>query len=110
MYVILVGGILKMKRIELYCFNLKVKDEESGTLEAVQAIQSITLMVQKAKDSCTQKSLEVEKLKKEGATAKDIEKAETKLKKAYEEYKTFVEKYSVVKDDFEQKMTVTNKV
>lgn len=76
----------------------------------MQAIQSITLNVQKAKDLYSQRALEVEKLKKEAAAAKDIEKAETKLKKAYDEYKTFVDKYSVIKDDFEKKMTVTNKV
>lgn len=67
-------------------------------------------MVQKAKDLYIQKGLEVDKLKKEAATPKDIEKAESKLKKAFEDYKTFVEKYSVVKEDFEKKMTVTNQV
>lgn len=88
----------------------QVKEDESGTLEAVQAIQSTTLMVQKAKDLYTQKGLEVDKLKKESASTKDIEKAELKLRKAHEDYKSFVEKYSVIKEDFERKMTITCRV
>lgn len=67
-------------------------------------------MVQKAKDLYTQKGLELDKLKKESASSKDIEKAEIKLKKAYEDYKQFVDKYSVIKDDFEKKMSITCRV
>ena len=89
---------------------LQVKDEESGTLEAVQAIQSTTLTLQKAKDAYTQKGLEFDKLKKENASAKEIEKAEAKLKKAQEDYKNLVDKYSAVKEDFEKKMTLACKV
>lgn len=103
-----------IKSMFVFCINsiktFKVKEDESGTLEAVQAIQSTTLMVQKAKDLYTQKGLEVDKLKKESASPKDIEKAEIKLKKAYEDYKAYVEKYSVIKDDFERKMSITCRV
>lgn len=87
----------------------QVKEEESGTLEAVQAMQAVTVNVQKSKDAYTQRSLELERLKKDNASAKEIEKAEQKLKKAQEEYKNFVDKYSTVKEDFESKMSVTCK-
>ncbi|KAF5294824.1 hypothetical protein FQA39_LY00308 [Lamprigera yunnana] len=100
-----------VKEINKYADDLHkkhktVKEDESGTLEAVQVIQSTTIMVQKAKDAYIQKGLEVEKMKKENNT-KEIEKAEAKLKKAHEDYRTYVEKYNNVKDDFERKMSVT---
>uniref|UniRef100_F6ZEP1 F-BAR domain only protein 2 n=1 Tax=Xenopus tropicalis TaxID=8364 RepID=F6ZEP1_XENTR len=85
----------------------KTKEEVSGTLEAVQNIQSITQALHKAKDLYNAKCLEQEKLKKEGAAAKEIEKAAIKTKKATESYKICVEKYAAAKLDFEQKMTET---
>jgi len=96
-----------------FYFKLKlfqVKEEESGTLEVVQAIQSTTLTLQKAKDAYTQKGIEFDKLKKENASAKDLEKAEAKLKKAQEDYKNLVDKYSAIKEDFEKKMSLACKV
>lgn len=87
-----------------------MKEEESGTLEVVQAIQSTTLTLQKAKDVYTQKGLEFDKLKKENASAKDLEKAEAKFKKAQEDYKNLVEKYNAIKEDFEKKMSLACKV
>lgn len=72
-------------------------------------MQAVTLNVQKSRDTYTQRALELEKLRKESNSAKEIEKAEIKLKKAQEDYKSFVDKYSSVKDDFEKKMSVTCK-
>ncbi|XP_072402088.1 F-BAR domain only protein 2 isoform X3 [Diabrotica undecimpunctata] len=94
---------------ELHKKHKLVKEEESGTLEAVQAMQTVTLNVQKSRDTYTQRNLELEKLRKESASAKEIEKAEVKLKKAQEDYKSFVDKYSTAKEDFEKKMSVTCK-
>ncbi|KAM3939563.1 F-BAR domain only protein 2 isoform 1-T1 [Leptodactylus fuscus] len=85
----------------------KTKEEVSGTLEAVQNIQSITQSLQKAKELYNIKCVEHERLKKEGAATKEIEKAAIKSKKATESYKTCVEKYAAVKSDFEQKMAET---
>ncbi|XP_075694209.1 F-BAR domain only protein 2 isoform X2 [Rhinoderma darwinii] len=85
----------------------KTKEEVSGTLEAVQNIQSITQSLQKAKELYIIKCVEHERLKKEGAAQKEIEKAAIKAKKATESYKTCVEKYAAVKSDFEQKMAET---
>lgn len=86
-----------------------VKEEESGTLEVVQAMQNVTLNVQKCKDVYNQRFLELERLKKENASVKDLEKSEQKLKKAQEDYKGFVEKYSSVKEEFEKKMSISVK-
>ncbi|XP_063928188.1 F-BAR domain only protein 2 isoform X2 [Zophobas morio] len=94
---------------ELHKKHKTVKEDESGTLESVQSMQNVTLMVQKCKDTYTQRGIELEKLRKDNASPKEIEKAELKLKKAQEEYKSYVEKYTVIKEDFEKKMSVTCK-
>ncbi|ELR61012.1 FCH domain only protein 2, partial [Bos mutus] len=85
----------------------KTKEEVAGTLEAVQAIQSITQALQKSKENYNTKCVEQERLKKEGATQREIEKAAVKSKKATDTYKLYVEKYALAKADFEQKMTET---
>uniref|UniRef100_A0A0D9RSP9 F-BAR domain only protein 2 n=1 Tax=Chlorocebus sabaeus TaxID=60711 RepID=A0A0D9RSP9_CHLSB len=85
----------------------KTKEEVAGTLEAVQTIQSITQALQKSKENYNTKCVEQERLKKEGATQREIEKAAVKSKKATDTYKLYVEKYALAKADFEQKMTET---
>ncbi|XP_074933021.1 F-BAR domain only protein 2-like isoform X4 [Phalacrocorax aristotelis] len=85
----------------------KTKDDVSGTLEAVQNIQRITQALQKSKESYNAKWVEQERLKKEGATQREVDKAAVKTKKATDTYKLYVEKYAVVKSGFEQKMTET---
>ncbi|CAH1153512.1 unnamed protein product [Phaedon cochleariae] len=103
-----------VKEVSKYAEDLQkkhklVKEEESGTLDAVQLMQNITLNVQKSKDTYTQRGLDLERLQKDSTSAKEIEKAEQKLKKAHEDYKSFLEKYSSIKEDFEKKMSVTCK-
>nr|BAH72764.1 ACYPI004283 [Acyrthosiphon pisum] len=95
---------------ELQKKHKNVKEEQSGTLDAVQAIQSTTLALQKAKDIYVQKGGELDKLRKDNASAKDIEKAEIKLKKAQDDYKVLVDKYSNVKEEFEKKMNTACKI
>ncbi|KAM9250714.1 F-BAR domain only protein 2 [Cariama cristata] len=85
----------------------KTKEDVSGTLEAVQNIQSITQALQKSKENYNAKCLEQERLKKEGATQREVDKAAVKSKKATDTYKLYVEKYASFKSDFEQKMTET---
>nr|XP_008101178.1 PREDICTED: F-BAR domain only protein 2 [Anolis carolinensis] len=85
----------------------KTKEEVSGTLEAVQTIQSITQALQKAKENYNSKCVEQERLKKEGATQREIDKAAVKSKKATDAYRLYVEKYAAAKSDFEHKMTET---
>ncbi|XP_045427523.1 F-BAR domain only protein 2 isoform X5 [Pipistrellus kuhlii] len=85
----------------------KTKEEVAGTLEAVQTIQNITQALQKSKENYNAKCVEQERLKKEGATQREIDKAAVKSKKATDTYKVYVEKYALAKADFEQKMTET---
>ncbi|XP_044876737.1 F-BAR domain only protein 2 isoform X1 [Mauremys mutica] len=85
----------------------KTKEEVSGTLEAVQNIQSIIQALQKSKENYNTKCVEQERLKKEGATQREIDKASVKSKKATDTYKLYVEKYAAAKSDFEKKMTET---
>ncbi|XP_050185574.1 F-BAR domain only protein 2 isoform X3 [Myiozetetes cayanensis] len=85
----------------------KTKEDVSGTLEAVQNIQSITQALQKSKENYNAKCVEQERLKKEGATQREVDKAAVKSKKATDTYKLYVEKYAALKTDFEVKMTET---
>ncbi|XP_066585065.1 F-BAR domain only protein 2 isoform X2 [Prorops nasuta] len=90
---------------ELHKKHKAVKEEESSTLEVVQSMQSITVTLHKAKDMCKQRGLELEKLRKDNASQRDLEKSEAKFKKAQDDYKTLVDKYTVIRNDFEAKMT-----
>ncbi|XP_037040942.1 F-BAR domain only protein 2 isoform X9 [Bradysia coprophila] len=94
---------------ELHKKHKTVKEEESSTLEVVQAMQSSTVAVQKSKDLYNSKMLEFEKLKKDNASTKDLEKAETKLKKQQDDYKALLEKHNPVKMEFERRMNITCK-
>lgn len=95
---------------ELHKKHKSVKEEESQTLECVQAMQTSTAAVQKLRDIYASKVLELEKLRKDNASQKDIEKVETKLRKLQEEYKTLLDKHNPIKSDFERRMTQTCKV
>jgi hypothetical protein len=86
-----------------------VKDDVSPTLEAVKTIQDTTVLLHKAKETYKQRCLEVEKLKRDGASTKDLEKAEAKFRKAQDDYKSLVDKYCQVRDEFERKMTLAAK-
>ncbi|TRY96223.1 hypothetical protein DNTS_013743 [Danionella cerebrum] len=63
--------------------------------------------LQKSKEIYISKTLEHERMRKEGATQRELDKAGLKVKKATESYKSFVEKYASAKSEFEQKMTET---
>ncbi|XP_041059735.1 F-BAR domain only protein 2-like isoform X1 [Carcharodon carcharias] len=82
----------------------KTKEEVSGTLEAVQNVQSSVQLLQKCKDNYHSKWLEWDRLKKDGASQKEIDKAELKSKKAAESYKASIEKYRTARSDYQQKM------
>ncbi|KAM6902618.1 F-BAR domain only protein 2 isoform 8-T9 [Xenentodon cancila] len=85
----------------------KTKEEVAPTLEAVQNIQAISQALQKSKEIYNTKTVEQERLRKEGATQRDVDKAGVKAKKATETYKSYVEKYATAKSEFEQKMAET---
>lgn len=92
---------------EMHKKHKLVKEEESQTQEAVHAMKDSSTALQKAKDIYQSKLQETEKLKKDNASAKDIEKAENKLKKVKEEYRILIEKHNPVKVEFEKRMSGT---
>ncbi|XP_034048955.1 F-BAR domain only protein 2 isoform X8 [Thalassophryne amazonica] len=85
----------------------KTKEEVASTLEAVQNIQTISQALHKSKENYNAKTVDQERLRKEGATQRDMDKAGVKAKKATETYKSYVEKYATAKSEFEQKMAET---
>lgn len=95
---------------ELHKKHKSVKEEEAGTLEAVQAMQASTAAVQKAKDLFSTKMNELEKLRKDSGSTKDLEKAESKMRKQQDDYKLLLEKHNPVKNEFERRMNITCKV
>ncbi|XP_017091273.2 F-BAR domain only protein 2 isoform X3 [Drosophila bipectinata] len=94
---------------ELHKKHKSVKEEESQTLECVQAIQTSTVAVQKLRDLYASKVQELEKLRKDNGSHKDAEKLEAKLKKLQEEYKALMDKHNPIKNEFERRMTQTCK-
>ncbi|XP_043654617.1 F-BAR domain only protein 2 isoform X3 [Drosophila teissieri] len=94
---------------ELHKKHKSVKEEESQTLECVQAIQTSTVAVQKLRDLYASKVQELEKLRKDNGSHKDAEKLEGKLKKLQEEYKALLDKHNPIKNEFERRMTQTCK-
>ncbi|MEQ2282391.1 hypothetical protein AMECASPLE_000172 [Ameca splendens] len=83
----------------------KTKEEMVGTVEAVQALQVQSGHLQKSKEGYHTKCLELDRLRKEGAPQKELEKAELKSKKAAESFALYIEKYNRVGGEFEQKMS-----
>uniref|UniRef100_A0A8C9RZD0 FCH and mu domain containing endocytic adaptor 1 n=1 Tax=Scleropages formosus TaxID=113540 RepID=A0A8C9RZD0_SCLFO len=82
----------------------KTKEEVVGTLEAVQTLQVQSGQLQKCRETYSGRCAELERLRREGAPQKEMEKAELKSKKAAESLSSCVEKYNRVGSDFEQKM------
>ncbi|XP_059142905.1 F-BAR domain only protein 2-like isoform X2 [Physella acuta] len=81
-----------------------IKENEQATLDSVQTIQQTTTALHKAREIYHTRCLEMERLKRDNASQRDIEKAEVKYKKAMEEYKSYIEKYKEVRNVFEEKM------
>ncbi|XP_070800901.1 LOW QUALITY PROTEIN: F-BAR domain only protein 1-like [Pituophis catenifer annectens] len=82
----------------------KSKDEVAGTLEAVQQLQGAAQHLPKAKEAFHSRCQELERLRREGAGQKEMDKAELKSRKAVDALRRTVEKYNVARADFEQKM------
>ncbi|KAI5610456.1 F-BAR domain only protein 1 isoform X1, partial [Silurus asotus] len=83
----------------------KTKEEAIGTLEAVQVLQVQNGHLQKAREGYHAKCMELERLRKEGAPQKELEKAELKSKKAAKSFAASVAKFNSTGGDFEQKMS-----
>lgn len=94
-----------MKELSKYAEELQkkhksVKEEESATVESVQMYQYSKSMVSKTKAIYMQRFLEFEKCQKDNVAQKEFEKVEVKMKKAHEEYKSWVEKYQIATEDY----------
>ncbi len=111
-----------------------VKESESNTVEAIQVLitmiykkplqcdnqpsfSSVQLLnqtnvtLQRSKEAYFQRGGELTKLRRDSSTSnKDLERADTKFRKAAEEYRNLVEKYAQMREDFERKMTVSCRV
>ncbi|XP_037813846.1 F-BAR domain only protein 2 isoform X4 [Lucilia sericata] len=94
---------------ELHKKHKTVKEDEAQTLECVKAIQTSTADVQKARDMYSSKAQELEKLRKDNSSQKDIDKLETKLRKLQDDYKVLLDKHNPIKNEFERRMTQTCK-
>jgi len=98
-----------LKELEKYSVELHkkqkiIKDEESPTSDIVKSLQETTSNLQKSKEFYRVKAAELEKLKRESPSQKELEKAEAKFRKAQEEYKLLCDKYANIREDFEKKM------
>ncbi|VDM31917.1 unnamed protein product [Hydatigera taeniaeformis] len=81
------------------------KESESNTQEVVHSFQVATSHLQKAKELYHTRYKEYERIRlNETHSTRDVEKAETKLKKAQDEYKYYVEKYNNLRLQFVDKM------
>ncbi|KAG1693492.1 F-BAR domain only protein 2 [Nymphon striatum] len=88
---------------ELHKKHKSVKEEESGTLDVVQAIQATTAALLKSKEVYHARCLEYERLKRENGSPKDVEKAEVKFRKA----RVMLINMPSIRDDFEHKMSLS---
>lgn len=87
----------------------QAKEEFGSTADIVQTIQTMTANLVKSKEAYYARCQELDKSKKDGSSSKEIEKAETKMKKAAEEYKLLVEKREIIRNDFHDKMVDASK-
>ncbi|XP_059090844.1 F-BAR domain only protein 2-like [Tigriopus californicus] len=99
----LVKEVLKYSD-ELHRIHKKIKEEEGPTAEATKQLQETAAALHKAKEAYKQRTLEVEKHRRDGSGPKDLEKAEAKCKRAQEDYRSLVDKYRTVREVFEAKM------
>ncbi|KFD48026.1 hypothetical protein M514_11108 [Trichuris suis] len=102
-----------------------VKEKESKTFEAVNLIQTTTTCLQKAKELYHTRCLELEKMKRDNCSLKELNKMQVRLEKARraasvlyllahifssgEEYRHYVDKYENVRVDFEERLTAAAK-
>ncbi|XP_054434678.1 F-BAR domain only protein 1 isoform X1 [Pteronotus mesoamericanus] len=82
----------------------KCKEEAVGTLDAVQVLAGVSQLLPKARENYLNRCMDQERLRRESTSQKEIDKAETKTKKASESLRRSVEKYNCARADFEQKM------
>ncbi|ESO01945.1 hypothetical protein HELRODRAFT_188529 [Helobdella robusta] len=87
----------------------ELKDQEVSTVESVQLLQQTIQVLHKAKEAYHARFYECEKLRRESASQREMEKVEAKLKRANEEYRSLLEKYSNARKDYLLHMTASCK-
>ncbi|XP_053441638.1 F-BAR domain only protein 1 isoform X1 [Nycticebus coucang] len=82
----------------------KCKEEVMGTVDAVQVLAGVSQLLPKSRENYLNRCMDQERLRRESTSQKEMDKAETKTKKAAENLRRSVEKYNSARADFEQKM------
>ncbi|XP_033615278.1 F-BAR domain only protein 1 [Fukomys damarensis] len=82
----------------------KCKEEVGSTLDAVQLLAGVTHLLPKSRENYLSRCVDLERLRRENTSQKEVDKAESKAKKAAESLRHSVEKYNSARADFEQKM------
>ncbi|XP_032723526.1 F-BAR domain only protein 1 isoform X6 [Lontra canadensis] len=82
----------------------KCKEEAVGTLDAVQVLTGVSQLLPKSRENYLNRCMDQERLRRENTSQKEMDKAETKTKKAAQSLRRSVEKYNSARADFEQKM------
>ncbi|XP_057608419.1 F-BAR domain only protein 1 isoform X1 [Chionomys nivalis] len=82
----------------------KCKEEVLGTVDAVQVLASVGQLLPKSRENYLSRCMDVERLRRENTSQKEMDKAETKSKKAADSLRRSVDKYNSARADFETKM------
>uniref|UniRef100_A0A8D2I6N7 FCH and mu domain containing endocytic adaptor 1 n=1 Tax=Urocitellus parryii TaxID=9999 RepID=A0A8D2I6N7_UROPR len=82
----------------------RCKEEALGTLDAVQVLSGVSQLLPKSRENYLSRCMDQERLRRENTSQKEMDKAETKTKKAAESLRRAVEKYNSARADFEHKM------
>uniref|UniRef100_G1P7H0 FCH and mu domain containing endocytic adaptor 1 n=1 Tax=Myotis lucifugus TaxID=59463 RepID=G1P7H0_MYOLU len=99
----LIKDVLRYSEEQLK-MHKKLKEEAGGTLDAVQVLAGVSQLLPKSRENYLNRCMDQERLRRESTSQKEMDKAETKTKKAAESLRRSVEKYNSARADFEQKM------
>nr|KAF6479982.1 FCH and mu domain containing endocytic adaptor 1 [Molossus molossus] len=99
----LIKDVLRYSEEQLK-MHKKLKEEAVGTLDAVQVLTGVSQLLPKSRENYLNRCMDQERLRRESTSQKEMDKAETKTKKAAESLRRSVEKYNSARADFEQKM------
>ncbi|KAL6039905.1 hypothetical protein STEG23_004322, partial [Scotinomys teguina] len=82
----------------------KCKEEVLGTVDAVQVLASVGQLLPKSRENYLSRCMDLERMRRENTSQKEMDKAETKSKKAADSLRRSVDKYNSARTDFETKM------
>lgn len=99
----LIKDVLRYSEEQLK-MHKKLKEEAGGTLDAVQVLAGVSQLLPKSRENYLNRCMDQERLRRESTSQKEMDKAETKTKKAADSLRRSVEKYNSARADFEQKM------